>query len=231
MKKHFLIKVFLAVSLITLVSIAVATPTITDTKTVGTQPAAIKVHGQAVSNGKIAFVSNRDGNDEIYTMNVDGTGQTRLTTNTASDVSPVWSPDGTRIAFATSRDGNYEIYTMNPDGSEQTRVTSNTASDSQLSWQPTSISPLSDFLSFTISLKSGWNLISVPLNLTTWELGDEAAVGKPLNVTPTNCLSSIYRFNSTSDLFEKSDHIADWGWWSCCRTCEIHRTRTGERLG
>ncbi|MCE8425605.1 MAG: hypothetical protein J5U17_07500 [Candidatus Methanoperedens sp.] len=73
--------------------------------------------------------------------------------------------------------------------------------------------PLSELLTFTISLKSGWNLISIPLNLTTWILGDESAVGNPLNVTPTNCLSSIYRYNSTSKLFEKSDHISNWGWW------------------
>ncbi|MCE8425607.1 MAG: right-handed parallel beta-helix repeat-containing protein [Candidatus Methanoperedens sp.] len=66
---------------------------------------------------------------------------------------------------------------------------------------------------YSISLSSGWNLISVPLNLTTWILGDESAVGNPLNVTPPNSLSSIYRFNSTSKLFEKSDHITNWGWW------------------
>jgi len=64
-----------------------------------------------------------------------------------------------------------------------------------------------------ISLNPGWNLISVPLNLTTWELGDEAAVGKPMNVTPANCISSIYQYNTTSELFEKSDHFTDWGWW------------------
>ena len=66
---------------------------------------------------------------------------------------------------------------------------------------------------YSISLASGWNLISVPLNLTTWELGDESAVGNPLNVTPANCLSSIYRYNTTLGLFEKSDHFDDWGWW------------------
>ena len=31
------------------------------------------------ANGKIAFVSNRDGNFEIYVMNADGSGQTRCT--------------------------------------------------------------------------------------------------------------------------------------------------------
>ena len=36
-------------------------------------------------NGLIAFTSNRDGNDEIYFMAADGSGQTRLTTNPAVD--------------------------------------------------------------------------------------------------------------------------------------------------
>ena len=66
---------------------------------------------------------------------------------------------------------------------------------------------------YEIELTSGWNLISVPLNLTTWELGNESLVGDPLNVTPKNSLTSIYRYNTTSGLFEKCDHFDDWGWW------------------
>ncbi len=48
---------------------------------------------------RIAFESDRDGNDEIYVMNADGSGVTRLTDNDAIDRSPAWSPDGRRIAF------------------------------------------------------------------------------------------------------------------------------------
>ena len=73
--------------------------------------------------GKIAFVSERDGNDEIYVMNADGTLQTRLTSDPGSDDLPAWSPDGARITFASGRDGNIEIYVMNADGSNQTRLT------------------------------------------------------------------------------------------------------------
>jgi Tol biopolymer transport system component len=39
---------------------------------------------------KIAFVSGRDGNNEIYVMNADGTGQTRLTNDPGEDVDPSW---------------------------------------------------------------------------------------------------------------------------------------------
>ncbi len=41
---------------------------------------------------RIAFISGRDGNAEIYVMNSDGSQQTRLTNNPASDGSPTWQP-------------------------------------------------------------------------------------------------------------------------------------------
>ena len=71
-------------------------------------------------NGKIAFHTTRDTLTEIYTINSDGSGLTRLTNNAADDQVPAWSPDGSQIAFASSRDGNEEIYVMNSNGSGQT---------------------------------------------------------------------------------------------------------------
>jgi dipeptidyl aminopeptidase/acylaminoacyl peptidase len=88
---------------------------------------------------KIAFNSYRDGNGaEIYVMNADGTGQTRLTNNNAQvDSYPDWSPDGTKIAFYTDRDGgNDEIYVMNADGSNPTRLTNNPDTDAYPDWSP-----------------------------------------------------------------------------------------------
>jgi TolB protein len=52
---------------------------------------------------KIAFVSNRDGNDELYVMDYDGQGQTRLTFNKTIDYMPAWSADGEKIAFTSYR--------------------------------------------------------------------------------------------------------------------------------
>ncbi|MCJ7509611.1 MAG: hypothetical protein MUP14_01810, partial [Dehalococcoidia bacterium] len=46
----------------------------------------------APAAGKIAFQSNRDGNDEVYVMNADGSGQINLTNNPAADAFPAWSP-------------------------------------------------------------------------------------------------------------------------------------------
>ena len=88
----------------------------------------------ASSTSLIAFTSERDGNKEIYVMNADGTGQTRLTENPAADFEPTWSPDRTRLAFASNRDGNNEIYVMNADGTGQTRLTNNTAYARHPAW-------------------------------------------------------------------------------------------------
>jgi len=71
-------------------------------------------------------------------MNADGSSQTRLTTNSASDFEqqPSWSPDGRKIAFTSTRDGNNQIYVMNADGSGPTRLTTNSTGDFEPSWSP-----------------------------------------------------------------------------------------------
>jgi len=71
----------------------------------------------------LAFVSERDGNSEIYLINVDGTGLLRLTDHAGFDGDPAWSPDGKRIAFASDRAGDSDIYVMNADGSNVIRRT------------------------------------------------------------------------------------------------------------
>ena len=89
------------------------------------------------ANGKIAFQTNRDGNSEVYAMNPDGSAQTNLTNNSAADVSPAWSADGSKIAFTrTISGGTSEVYVMNADGSGQTRITNNSASDFEPAWSP-----------------------------------------------------------------------------------------------
>ncbi len=91
--------------------------------------------------GPLAFVSDRDGNYEIYSQNLDGSGLVNLTNDPGTDQSPAWSADGRRLAFASFRsdDGRQTIYVMNADGSEQTRVSPESAGlsdDATPAWSP-----------------------------------------------------------------------------------------------
>lgn len=85
-------------------------------------------------HAKIVFYSHRDGNTEIYTMDSDGSNETRLTFNEAKDSAPVWSPDGHQIAFHSKRDGNWEVYVMDADGTNQRNLTRHPAFDVYPDW-------------------------------------------------------------------------------------------------
>ena len=103
------------------------------------------------TQGKIVFYSNRSGNPDIYIMNEDGSGQIQLTTETASDLVPDFSPDGSRILFCSDRDGNYEIYLMNNDGSNVQRLTNSSENEDHPCWSPDGLKVLfiKDYLTKT----------------------------------------------------------------------------------
>jgi len=79
---------------------------------------------------RIAFMSQRDGNSEIYVMNRNGSGVRRLTNNLSGESSPTWSPTGTQIAFTSDRSGKPQIYVMDADGlNERLLIRGETAAD------------------------------------------------------------------------------------------------------
>ena len=74
--------------------------------------------------GKIAFTSDRDGNQEIYVVNDDGTTQRRLTNDPGTDCFPTFSPNGRKIAFVSENSsGSFAIKLMNTDGTDQRELT------------------------------------------------------------------------------------------------------------
>ena len=69
------------------------------------------------NGSQIAFRSDRDGNAEIYIVDVASGQLQRVTDDSGGDFSPAWSPDGSQITFTSNREGNRNIYVINADGS------------------------------------------------------------------------------------------------------------------
>src|SRR5690242_17894428 len=96
------------------------------------------VGGGDASTARIAFVSTRDGDRDVYVMDGDGSGQTRLTTFSGLDFDPSWSPDGNRIAFVSERNRCDCLFAMSGDGSDVTPLTSHRSDqgDRDPTWSP-----------------------------------------------------------------------------------------------
>lgn len=84
---------------------------------------------------KVCFMS-QTAPQEIWTVNIDGTGMTNVTNNSANDTRCDWSPKNDLIAFVSDRDGNQEIYSMVSDGSDVVRLTSALGRDVNPDWSP-----------------------------------------------------------------------------------------------
>jgi TolB protein len=75
---------------------------------------------------QVAFISNRDKNQEIYTMKIDGSNQKRITYSEDTDWGPAWSLDGEKLFFnARNSDGSNYVYKINVDGSSLERILKN----------------------------------------------------------------------------------------------------------
>ena len=92
------------------------------------------------TNGRIAFSSDRDGDFDIYTMNLDGSGLVHLDFG-GDDFNAAWSPDGTKIAFSSTQDGDYDVYVRNANGTGAVTQLTDESPDGQTddwtpSWSP-----------------------------------------------------------------------------------------------
>lgn len=85
---------------------------------------------------RLAFTSTRDGNQELYVAQRDGSEVQRLTSDPAIDAHPAWSPDGEWIAFSTNRWGDLEIALIRPNGEQLTRLTESPGLDDYPCWSP-----------------------------------------------------------------------------------------------
>ena len=112
------------------------TPTRTPTLTLTPTPSALTPTPTSSSQRRIVFYSTRDGNNEIYVMDLDGGHPTRLTYNDASDLAPDFSPDRSKIVFQSNRDGFWAIYRINVDGTDLQRITTDSTGVTSPVWSP-----------------------------------------------------------------------------------------------
>lgn len=83
---------------------------------------------------RVAFESNRSGNDEIWICRADGSHPVQLTAFRAWAGSPRWSPDGQKIAFDSNAAGNWDIYVISAQGGQAVRLTTSEAQEFRPSW-------------------------------------------------------------------------------------------------
>ena len=86
--------------------------------------------------GRVAFTSDEGGNVDIYVMDADGSGRTRLTSTNGRDESPSWKSDGTAIAYSADGSGDREIFVMNADGSGQVNLSNTPGADEVPAFSP-----------------------------------------------------------------------------------------------
>lgn len=92
----------------------------------------------SADGSKIAFTAEKQGNFDIYTINIDGTGLTNITdTNNSNEALPDWSADGSAISFISVDDNNVQqLYIMNKDGSNRRPITDFQFNNSNPQWSP-----------------------------------------------------------------------------------------------
>lgn len=95
-----------------------------------------RVADVTASDERILFISNRDGDQDIYVMESANGAVTQLTNNDHDDFEASWSPDGKQVLFTSRPNGNPDIYVINVDGSGLKKLTDRPGLDSSPRWSP-----------------------------------------------------------------------------------------------
>ncbi|MCL4376996.1 MAG: DUF5050 domain-containing protein [Actinobacteria bacterium] len=102
---------------------------------------------------KIVFVSNKTGNEDIFSMNLDGSELTQLTNDPGTDQYPAVSPDGKKIAYSADVKGNWQIIVMDWDGKNKKQITFEPARHGFPSW-----SFDGRYIFFEMSVDNNWEI-------------------------------------------------------------------------
>lgn len=84
----------------------------------------------------ITFRDDRDGNYEVYLLDLETGEEINVTDHPGGDIEPAWSPDGEWLVFGSMREGspNFDIYIIRRDGSDLRRLTDQPGKESYPAW-------------------------------------------------------------------------------------------------
>jgi TolB protein len=123
---------------------------------------------------KIVFTSLKSGNEDIFTINIDGSGLTQLTDNPTNDMYPQVSPDGKKILYTSDINGTWQIMIMNFDGTDKKELTNGR----NRSGYPT-MSFDGKYIFYEVYMDNNWELFRInsdgssPVRLTFNPAGDD----------------------------------------------------------
>lgn len=80
-------------------------------------------------NNWVAFESNRNGNWDLFAIDMTTGIEYQLTDDPADDINPFWSPDGSRLAFQSARSGKWQIYELTLGDNRVRRLSDGTGID------------------------------------------------------------------------------------------------------
>ncbi len=89
---------------------------------------------QEYTNKKIIFTSNMTGDENIFSMSLDGSELAQLTEHPGMDSYPAVSPDGKKIVYTSDIDGYWQLMTMNWDGTDKVQLTSTPTRSGYPTW-------------------------------------------------------------------------------------------------
>ena len=139
----------------------------------------------------IVFEMAPGGNRDIYRMGIDGKDLTRLTTSSATDLTPTVSQG--RVVFTSYRDGNAELYSVALKGGAETRLTNTTVNENS-----PALSPDGTRLAFVRPLGAGTRVYSATATADSAQVVNPAATADVIESTPSWASSTYLAFGSTA---------------------------------
>ena len=143
---------------------------------------------------KIIMSLAKDGNSDIYVMDLKSRVVTRLTTNAAIDTSPSYSPDGRKITFNSDRGGSQQLYVMDNDGRNQKRISNKGGNYATPVW-----SPRGDLIAFTKNFKGSYAIGVMRTNGEGERLLTESWYQEAPSWSPNGRVLTFYRETPAND--------------------------------